>query len=401
MLSIGNNFHQPKIQIWQLHLKRYDSMRVAIFTGNYNHIRDGVSLTLNRLVDFLQSQNVEVLVFGPTIPEPAFEHIGTLIAVPSVRMPGRPEYRITIGFPKDARARLETFKPDLIHLATPDILGIKALRWAKKNNVPLVSSYHTHFSSYLKYYKLSVFVPFLWKFLSWFYGECSQVYVPSESMAEILVEKNIKTNLKIWERGINSELFNPEKRSMEWRRKQGIKDDDIVVTFVSRLVWEKNLRIFADIVNKLKEKHSNIKAMIVGEGPAQEEMMELLPKAIFTGFLKGDELATAYASSDIFFFPSDTETFGNVTLEAMASGLPAVVANATGSKSLVDHGENGFRAPVEKSDKFFTLIERLIIDADLREQMSKASLAKSKRYSWTSINGKLLDYYKEVLDAQN
>ena len=225
------------------------------------------------------------------------------------------------------------------------------------------------------------------------------MYVPSKSMAEILVEKNIRANLKIWERGINSELFNPEKRSMEWRRKQEIDDNDIVVTFVSRLVWEKNLRIFADIVNRLKDKYSNVKAMVVGEGPAQEEMMELLPNAIFTGFLKGDELATAYASSDIFFFPSDTETFGNVTLEAMASGLPAVVANATGSKSLVDHGENGFRAAVEKSDKFFTLIEKLITDQDLREQMSKASLEKSKKYSWESINGKLLGYYKEVLET--
>lgn len=392
--------HQSKIQIWLLHLKRYDSMRVAIFTGNYNHIRDGVSLTLNRLVSYLQRNGVDVLIFGPTIPEPAFDHVGKLIAVPSIEMPGRPEYRITTGFPKDARKHLEAFNPDLIHLATPDILGIKALRWAERNNVPLVSSYHTHFSSYLKYYKLSIFVPFLWKFLGWFYGKCKQVYVPSESMAEILVEKNIKANLKIWERGINSQLFNPDKKSMEWRRNHGFKDDDIVVTFVSRLVWEKNLRIFADIVNQLKAKYSKVKALVVGEGPAQQEMMELLPKAVFTGFLEGENLATAYASSDIFFFPSDTETFGNVTLEAMASRLPAVVANATGSKSLVDHGENGFRAPVERSDKFFTLIEKLIVDPELRERMANASLEKSKKYSWDSINGKLLGYYKEVLEAE-
>lgn len=392
--------HQPKIQIWLLHLKRFDGMRVAIFTGNYNHIRDGVSLTLNRLVDFLQRQGVEVLVFGPTISEPALNHNGTLVPVPSIKMPGRPEYRITTGFPADARKQLEAFKPDLVHLATPDILGIKALRWAEKNNVPLVSSYHTHFSSYLKYYKLSVFVPFLWRFLSWFYGKCKQVYVPSKSMAEILVEKNVTANLKIWERGINSQLFSPDKRDMEWRRSHGFDDDDIIITFVSRLVWEKNLRLFAKVVNRLKEKYANVKAMVVGEGPAREEMMDLLPNGVFTGFLTGEELATAYASSDIFFFPSDTETFGNVTLEAMASGLPAVVANATGSKSLVDHGENGFRAPVDKSDKFFTLIEKLIIDANLRQQMSKASLEKSKKYSWDSINGKLLGYYKEVLETQ-
>lgn len=376
-------------------------MRVAIFTGNYNHIRDGVSLTLNRLVDFLQGQGVEVLVFGPVVPEPEIDHVGRLIPVPSVKMPGRPEYRFTTGFPANARKEIEAFKPDIVHLATPDILGIKALRWAEKKGVPLVSSYHTHFSSYLKYYKLSFLEPLLWKFLSWFYGKCSQVYVPSESMAEILVEKNVTTNLKIWERGINSELFNPNKRDIEWRRQHGFNDDDIVITFVSRLVWEKNLKLFAEVVNRLKEKYPHTKAMIVGEGPARDEMIKIVPKGLFTGFLKGEELATAYASSDIFFFPSDTETFGNVTLEAMASGLPAVVANATGSKSLVDHGVNGFRASVEKSDKFFTLIEKLICDANLRNQMSKASLEKSKKYSWDSINRKLLDYYKEVLDNLN
>ena len=375
-------------------------MRVAIFTGNYNHIRDGVSLTLNRLVAYLERQGVEVLVFGPTIPNPAFEHNGTLVKTPSIKMPGRPEYRITTGFPKEAQQELETFGPDLIHIATPDILGIKVLRWAEKRNIPIVSSYHTHFSSYLKYYHLSFFVPFLWQFLRWFYGKCREVYVPADSMAEILRDKKIKAKLRIWERGINSQLFNPEKRDMDWRRKKGFSDNDIIVTFVSRLVWEKNLRLFAEVVNQLKKTHSKVKAMVVGDGPAQEEMMELLPKAVFTGFLKGEDLATAYASSDIFFFPSDTETFGNVTLEAMASGLPTVVANATGSKSLVDHGENGFRAPVEKSDKFFTLIEKLVVDPELRERMAKASLEKSKKYSWDSINGKLLGYYKEVLEAE-
>lgn len=381
-------------------MKRYDNMRVAIFTGNYNHIRDGVSLTLNRLVDYLQKHDVEVLVFGPTIPEPDLDHVGTLVPVSSIKMPGRPEYRITTGFPKKARRQLDDFNPDLVHLATPDVLGIKALRWAEKNEVPLVSSYHTHFSSYLKYYKLSIFERYMWKFLAWFYGKCKEVYVPSESMAEILEGKNINAPLKIWERGINSVLFNPEKRDIKWRSRQGFEDDDIIITFVSRLVWEKNLRLFADVVNQLKEKYPNVKAMVVGDGPAREEMKELLPKALFTGFLEGEELATAYASSDIFFFPSDTETFGNVTLEAMASGLPTVVANAAGSKSLVDHGKNGYRAPVERSDKFFTLIEKLVVDPELRERMSKASLEKSKKYSWDSINGKLLGYYKEVLDAQ-
>jgi phosphatidylinositol alpha 1,6-mannosyltransferase len=170
--------------------------KLAIFTGNYNHIRDGVSLTLNRLVAFLERENVDTLVFGPTANPPAFQHTGTLVPVPSISMPGRPEYRITVAFPKNSRKKLEEFDPDIIHIATPDILGYKALRWAMVNNKPVVASYHTHFSSYLKYYKLSLFEPLSWKYLRWFYSKCNTVFVPSESMADILELNGVQSRFK-------------------------------------------------------------------------------------------------------------------------------------------------------------------------------------------------------------
>ena len=375
--------------------------RTAIFTGNYNHIRDGVSLTLNRWVAFLLKHDVEVLVFGPTIEKPALEHSGTLIAVPSIRLPGRPEYRFSSSFPKKVRDKLEAFDPDLVHIATPDYLGLKALKWAKKNHVPVVSSYHTHFASYLKYYKLSLLEPLLWKYLSWFYGNCEHVYVPTPSMAETLKEKNIKSNLKIWARGIEPDLFSPKKRSEAWKKEQGFNENDVVISFISRLVWEKNLELYAEVLNKLKKSYPQAKAMVVGDGPAGSGLKKMLPDAVFTGFLTGEELAKAYACSDIFFFPSDTETFGNVTLEAMASGLPCVVADATGSRSLVEHGENGYIVPVERSDKFYKFIERLITEKELRAAMSAASLKKAEKYSWEAINKKLLNDYNEVLEAKN
>ncbi len=128
--------------------------KVALFTGNYNHIRDGVSLTLNRLVAYLIKNDIDVLVFGPTIDEPALDHSGTLISVPSMKLPGRPEYRFSRAFPGEQRQKLRDFDPDIIHIATPDLLGYKALKWAVKYDKPVVSSYHTHFSSYLKYYKV-------------------------------------------------------------------------------------------------------------------------------------------------------------------------------------------------------------------------------------------------------
>lgn len=371
--------------------------KVALFTGNYNHIRDGVSLTLNRLVAFLLKKNIEVLIFGPTIEEPAVEHSGTLIDVPSKRLPGRPEYRFSTSFPSDQQQKLKEFDPDIIHIATPDFLGYKALKWAKRNGKPIVSSYHTHFSSYLKYYKLSLLEPLMWKYLGWFYKQCKLVFVPSQSMVEILQDKKIETEFRIWARGIESDVFTPQKRSAEWRKSHGFEADDVVITFISRLVWEKNLKLFADVVNRVSRKRSNAKALIVGDGPAMEEMKQLMPNAVFTGFLGGDDLATAYASSDIFFFPSDTETFGNVTLEAMACGLPCVVADATGSKSLVEHEENGFVVPVERTDKFYKFIDTLTADNELRKTMGASGLEKSKNYSWDAINNNLIGYYLEVL----
>ena len=374
--------------------------KVAIFTGNYNHIRDGVSLTLNRLVSFLMEQGVEVVVFGPTISKPAFDHAGTLIAVPSKKMPGRPEYRISTGLPEEQQLQLEKFDPDLVHIATPDLLGLKALKWAEKNKKPVVASYHTHFSSYLKYYKLSVLEPLMWRYLAWFYAKCCHVYVPSSSMTKILREKNIKTDFRIWARGIDFDRFHPSKRDEKWRQEKGFLEGDIIVTFISRLVWEKNLKLFSDVVNRLQSEHKRVKSLVVGDGPGAQEMMRLMPKTIFTGFLEGEELSKAYANSDIFFFPSDTETFGNVTLEAMASGLPCVVADATGSKSLVEHGKNGYLVSVNDPDKFFNLIEKLILDLELRKQMAYASLEKAKEYSWANVNGQLLNYYKEVLELK-
>lgn len=373
-------------------------LRVAIFTGNYNHIQDGVSLTLNRLVAFLQDKNIPVVVFGPTVDEPEIDHEGEFISVPSVPVPGRPEYRITVGFPESAQNRLREFEPSLIHLATPDLLGFRAMRWGQDNNIQIVASYHTHFTSYLKYYNLEMLEVLGWKYLEWFYSQCEHIYVPSPSMANELNEEGIEDGVRIWTRGVDTEQFNPEYCSMQWRRSVGFDDSDKIVTFVSRLVWEKNLQTFVDTIKKLQQTHSDIRAMIVGSGPAKKELEHMLPEAHFTGFITGDELSRAYASSDIFLFPSETETFGNVTLEAMSSGLPCVVADATGSRSLVESGINGFLAPPRDTGAFAECIIEIIDNSSLEEKMGKAARQKALAYSWENVNNKLLDNYYEALE---
>jgi len=377
-------------------------MRVALFTGNYNHIRDGVSQTLNRWVSYLLEQSIPVIIFGPTVDEPEIDEVGTFYPVPSMAAPGRPEYRVSLGFPSSYRKTLKSFSPNLLHIATPDILGYKALRYAKNDDIPIVSSYHTHFTSYLKYYNLNFLEPLGWKYLRWFYEQCKHVYVPTESMKQELQKRGITGNLKIWARGVDTELFNPHKRSKEWRHKYGLNDNDIVVSFVSRLVWEKNLETYVAAIKRLQDKKSNIRALIVGDGPARSEMEKMLPEGIFTGFLSGEELAKAYACSDLFMFPSDTETFGNVTLEAMSSGVPVVGANATGSRSLINPGHNGYLAEPDLEEDFAKQVLKIYENIELRQQLSMNAREKALEYSWSNVNKKLLEnYYSAAHVTQN
>ena len=378
-------------------------LRVALFTGNYNHIRDGVALTLNRLVHHLEQESIAVKIFAPSSLQPAIvPHAGELIVTPSISMPvpGRKEYRVATHFPRKDRRELAAFNPDLIHIATPDGLGIGALKWAKKHKVPVVSSYHTHFLSYVDYYKLFL-GPVKWPFkkmMQWFYPQCERTYVPTQSMIDELAREQIHGHMKIWARGIDTDSFNPKKRDEEWRRSVGIADDELVVSFVSRLVWEKELRTYIESVRSLQKEFPKVRAMVVGDGPAMKEAQKLLPNGIFTGFCGGDDLARAYASSDIFLFPSFTETFGNVTLEAMSSGLPCLVADAIGSRSLVIDGQNGFLAKAGDLSDFITKLRILIEDASLREQMAQQSRVLAMNYQWSSINHALVEDYYKVID---
>lgn len=371
-------------------------LRIALFTGAYNHIADGVSLTLNRLVAFLERQGATVRVFAPTIPIPPLKHAGTLVPVPSISAPGRPEYRISLGLTGTADNTLTDFDPDLFHIATPDLLGFAALRRARRAGKPAVASYHTHFASYLAYYRLGFLEAGTWRYLRWFYSQCRQIYVPTKSMMSVLQSHGIDMNLRLWPRGVESDLFNPGRRSLEWRSARGIKQSEVVVLFVSRLVTEKGLDVVIDVVKSLDARGIAHRCVIVGEGPERPRLESSLPGAIFEGHLSGEPLATAYASSDIFLFPSDTETFGNVTLEALASGLPAVVADATGSNALVTDGLNGFLAAPRNSKEFERRVEKLVLDGNLRAQMGAAARASAEPYEWDRVLSQIVTYYGEL-----
>ena len=373
-------------------------LRVALVTSSYNFIADGVALTLNRLVGWLETHGVTVEVFAPTAAKPALAHEGELVSVPSLPLPGRPEYRLAFGLGGVAKRRLLDFKPDLIHIAVPDLLGLAALKLARKHGIPAVASYHTRYETYLRHYwYLAGLETQLKRYLRWFYGQMREVYVPSESVREALLADGLKDNFKPWPRGIDTARFSPDKRSTAWRQRYGIGADETVVLHVSRLVREKRLDTLTAALNRIGAPH---RAVIVGDGPDRGFAEQQLPGAVFTGFLGGEDLAAAYASCDLFVFPSDSESFGNVTLEAMASGLPCVCADATGSRSLVVPGQTGYLAPADDADGFARAMTALIDDAVLRRRLGEAARARALTFSWDETMARMLGYYRGLSGAE-
>lgn len=378
--------------------KYMKKLRIALITANYNHIPDGVSLTLNRLVAHLLSEGHQVLTFAPTIAEPPIQHAGDMHVIPAFSIPGRGEYLFSYGFKDDAKEALRLYNPDLVHVATPDFTGCQVLLYCKQRKIPVVASYHTHFTSYFAYYNMHIFELWGWAYLRWFYANVEHSYVPSQSMAEELHRKGFKNNLRIWARGIETDKFHPGCRSMSWRQSLGVHDDEILVGFVSRLVTEKEMFTLRNVFAKLSN-HPKIKTIIVGEGPEREPMQQALPDTIFTGHLKGADLSRAYASMDIFMFPSLSETFGNVTLEAMACGVPAVVADAQGNRSLVRNDYNGFLVTPRHTREFVERILWLANNHEDRQKFANNALEFATSFTWDRIFGDLLNNYESALQG--
>jgi glycosyltransferase involved in cell wall biosynthesis len=259
-----------------------------------------------------------------------------------------------------------------------------------------VASYHTRYDTYLKYYRLGFLQPLAKAAERRFYGACDEVFVPSPSMAETLAAEGVDAKFHLWTRGVDTDRFNPGRRSETWRAARGVAPQDVLVTFVSRLVREKRLDDFVGVVRRLQAQGFPARALVVGDGPERAALERALPGGLFEGFLVGDELASAYASADVFVFPSDTETFGSVTLEAMASGLPTICADATGSRSLVDPGVTGYLAPVGDVDGLAAAALRLASEPTLRRTMGEAARARSLRFSWDEAMAGALARYRRL-----
>ena len=372
-------------------------LRVALFSGNYNYVRDGANQALNRFVAYLLRQGAAVRVYSPTVDKPAFEPAGDLVSAPSFAVPGRREYRVPYRMSGELRRDLKSFRPNLVHVSSPDPLGHRAVSWARAHGLPTVASVHTRFETYPRYYGLAFLEPLIESMLRRFYRRCDAIVAPSESMAQLLREQRMSYDVGIWTRGIDREIFCPARRDPAWRRSLGIGDNVPVIGFIGRLVMEKGLDVFSDTVDQLAQRQVAHKVLVVGEGPAREWFENRLPGAVFTGFQKGADLGRAVASMDMLFNPSITETFGNVTLEAMACGLPTVAARATGSESLVTEGVTGRLIRPGAIGAFADALQYYCQAPAARAAAGQAAQLRAERNGWDQVNQALVDTYLRVI----
>ena len=377
-----------------------DDLRIALFSGNYNYVRDGANQALNRLVGYLLRQGAKVRVYSPTVEKPAFEPTGDLVPLPSVPIPGRPEYRIPTGLPLKIRRDLAAFNPNVVHISSPDVSAHRAVSWARARNLPAVASVHTRFETYLTYYHLQLFEPMLRAGLRRLYARCDALLVPAESTAAVLRAQRMNRNIHIWSRGVDREQFNPGRRDMEWRRSLGIADNELAVAFLGRLVLEKGLDVFADVIKELRRRGVAHRPLVIGDGPARPWFEQHMPTGVFVGHQVGTDLGRALASADVFLNPSVTEAFGNVTLEAMASAIPVVAAVATGTTSIVRNGETGVLTAPCDIDGFADALEAYARHPKLMHRHGEAGLAYARTQDWDEINGAVLRVYENLVERR-
>ena len=373
-------------------------LRIALFSGNYNYMREGANQALNHLVGYLERGGHQVRVYSPVTGTPAFEPAGTLVPVPSVTAPFRKEFQIALGMPAATRRDLEAFAPQLIHVSTPDLLDLRAQTFAKRHRIPVVASLHTRFETYLDYYGLGWLRPVLVAHLNRFYRRAAYVLAPTPALIEHVKRIRGDDRVGLFSRGVDRSLFNPSRRDPEWRRRHGWADDDTVVLFFGRPVIEKGLDIYIEAVQLLKRSNGSVRALIVGAGP-NADRLRAIDGAVLTGHLTGTDLARAVASADIMINPSITEAFGNVVLEAMASGLAVVCADADYSRAIVDPGRTGILEPARNARAYAEAALRLIDHPDERARIGATAREATATFTWDAASAAVeAAYLKTVAD---
>ncbi|MCK9211634.1 MAG: glycosyltransferase family 1 protein [Ignavibacteriaceae bacterium] len=370
-------------------------IKIAYFNASFKIGQDGVTRVLYKMIQGALERNHEVIGITSVLPEQE-EQIIPMYQVPSVVMPLQKNYRLALpGYHAFAKV-LEKFNPDILHINSPCPLGYSAMKYGQFFNIPVVATYHTHFPKYLPYYHLSALEEWTWKLSRSLYNNIDRTFVPTRPIMDELTQHNFH-ELEYLPNGVDGVLFNPNRRSSAWR-KQFSNGEKPIVLFVSRLVWEKDLHVLAEAYKVLHPKRNDFEMIVVGDGPARKEFQAMMSGAHFLGYQSGETLAEIFASADIFAFPSTTETFGLVTLEAMASGLVPVAVNVGGAVDIIEDGKSGFFSSAESGKDMAEKIAFLLDNPGQRKVMSKNAHARSSAFHWENIFEQLFSSYRELLN---
>ena len=270
-----------------------------------------------------------------------------------------------------------------IIISTPGPIGLTALLAAKMLNLKTSGIYHTDFPQYVRILTEDSFLESIaWGYMHWFYGQLDTVFVNSEEYRQSWINRGLEpAKLKILPRGLDLELFHPTRRDPEFWARFGSTNGKVRLLYVGRISKEKDLDVLANAYRRLRDEGLPIELLLVGHGPYSEALAESLPDAIFTGYLRGKDLAAAYASADVFAFPSTTDTFGNVIIEAQASGVPVVVSDAGGPKELVNE-QNGIVTKSHDVDDFMRALRELVVNPKLRSEMGTHARESVVNRTW-------------------
>ena len=373
-------------------------MKICLVTETFPPEVNGVSTTLNQLVTGLVAKGHRLHVIRPRQSKNDESGKGKAFSedlVKGIPIPGYDVLKMGLAGFHQLKRNWESFCPDIIHIATEGPLGMQALFSAFRHQIPVVSSFHTNFHAYGKHYRLGFLTGIGLAGLRFFHNKTSLTLVPSEDSCQTLRNAGFK-NLEIMGRGVDTELFTPTKRDPSLRQSWNAKRDDPVMIYVGRIAGEKNIPLAVQAYEMLKALCPKLKFVLVGDGPERAEIQNSHPGLILAGMKTGEDLARHYASGDFFLFPSITETFGNVVLEAMASGLVVLAYDYASPRTCIRHGENGWLAPFDNAEAFLLQSERLLRERDRWPAIGREARKTAERFNWDGILQTYLGHIENV-----
>lgn len=373
-------------------------MKVAIFTDNDFDKINGVTTTLTAVLKYapadIQPRIYTAAALASDQPDYlAYRSFG--IGIPFYR-----EMKMYVPHWRKYLDRVIRDRVDVIHLTTPGPLGLVALWVASQASLPLVGSFHTDLSAYTRLLSGSEQLGALMReYMRWMYGRCAQVLVPSQATQQLMQDAKMPSHrLRIWPRGVDTELFSPAKRSDRLRAEWGVSETRPAILYVGRISREKGLALLPLLRDALRVRGINHQLIIAGEGPMQRELADQCHDAIFTGPLGRAGIAEVFASSDVFVFPSETDTAGNVVLEAQSAGLPVVVSDQGGPKENLWPGHSGIVCAGQNPHTWAEAIAPWCISRDTRETAAAHARTYALSRRWDLALAPLYDTYRELGD---